>query len=141
MLPLAEAVRLTRESGLDLIEISPNAKPPVARIMSYDKFRYQEDKKEKKQRLSQKTKELKHVQITPRAAQNDLDIRARQTEKFLEEGHKVEIRIVLRGRENANKDWSLMKLKNFLTLIKIPFQVTMEARLIGRGFITQIGKK
>jgi len=141
VLPLAEAVRLTRESGLDLIEISPNAKPPVARIMSYDKFRYQEDKKEKKQRLSQKTKELKHVQITPRAAQNDLDIRARQTEKFLEEGHKVEIRIVLRGRENANKDWSLMKLKNFLTLIKIPFQVTMEARLIGRGFITQIGKK
>lgn len=91
--------------------------------------------------MAQKSKELKHIQISPRVAQNDLEIKARQTEKFLEAGHKVEINIRIRGREKGNKDWNLQKLKDFLTLIKIPFQVTMEARSIGRGFATQIAKK
>lgn len=124
-----------------MIEIAPTAKPPVGRVISYDKFRYQKGKEEKKQRMAQKSKELKHIQISPRVAQNDLEIKARQTEKFLEAGHKVEINIRIRGREKGNKDWNLQKLKDFLTLIKIPFQVTMEARSIGRGFATQIAKK
>jgi len=109
--------------------------------MSFDKFRYQQEKKEKKQRLAQKGKELKGVRISPRAAANDLAIKARRVEKFLEEGHRVEISILLRGREKSNKDWNLQKLQDFMKMIKVPYQVTMEARPGGGGFVTQIAKK
>lgn len=136
-----EALKLTQEKGLDLIEISPTAKPPVARIISYDKFRYQEEKKEKKQRLTQKTKELKQVRITPRVAQNDLQIKAKLVDKFLNEGHKVGINIFLRGREKANREWALQKLEEFVQMIKTPHQITMDKKQSGRGYSTQIMKK
>jgi translation initiation factor IF-3 len=126
---------------LDLIEIAPTAKPPVARIMSFDKFRYQKEKEEKKQKHGQKTKELKHVRISPRAALNDLLIKARQAEKFLTLGYRVEINLFLRGREKGNKTWSLQKLREFLDLIKIPHEVTLPPKAGGRGFVTQIAKK
>ncbi|MEK7512870.1 MAG: translation initiation factor IF-3 [Patescibacteria group bacterium] len=133
-----EALKIAREKGLDLIEIAPTAKPPVARTMEYDKFRYQKEKEIKKQRLLQKTKELKHVRITPRAALNDLEVRVKKTEEFLSEGHKVEVGIFLRGREKGNKAWGLKKLDEFLKMIKLPYQKTMEPRWGGRGFLTQI---
>lgn len=137
----AEALRLAKEKGLDLIEIASTATPPVARIMSFDKFRYLKEKEEKKQRRAEKGKELKHVRITYRAAANDLQIRARQAEKFLEDGHKVEVMIALRGREKGNKEWGLKKLDEFLKTVAVPHQVTMPPRWGGRGFMTQIAKK
>lgn len=141
VLKLAEALGLAQEKGLDLIEIAPTAKPPVARIISFDKFRYQKEKEEKKQRLTQKAKELKHVRISPRAAENDLQIKAGMAEEFLKDGHKVEINLFLRGREKGNRDWNLKKLNEFLARIKTPYQITMEPRPGGRGFVTQIMKK
>lgn len=136
-----KAFALAKEKGLDLIEIAPNAKPPVARIISYDKFRYQKEKELRKQRQAQKAKELKHIRITPRAARNDLQIKATKTKEFLEEGHKVEINIFLKGREKANKAWALKKLEEFLLIIPIPYKRTLEPRPGGRGFVTQIEKK
>lgn len=121
--------------------MAPHAKPPVARIISFDKFRYQKEKEEKKQRLGERRKELKQIRITPRAALNDLQIKARKTNEFLEEGHKVELNLFLRGREKANKSWGLEKLKDFLKLIKVPYKVTMEPKRGGRGFVMQIDKK
>lgn len=109
--------------------------------MSFDKFRYQKEKEEKKQRRAEKMKELKQVRITPRAALNDLQTKAKNAEKFLKNGHKVEINLFLRGREKENKTWSLQKLNEFLILIKVPHKVTMEPKRGGRGFITQIIKK
>jgi len=132
---------LAQEKGLDLIEIAPNAKPPVARIISFDKFRYQKEKENKKQRQAQKGKELKHVRITPRAAANDLEIKIKQTEEFLNQGHKVEINLFLRGRERTNKNWNLQKLNEFLTRIKIPHDIIMTPRMGVKGFIVQITKK
>ncbi len=136
-----EALIKAREAGLDLIEIAPGAKPPVAKIMSFDKWRYKQEKEEKKSRLAQKQKELKQVRISPRIAQNDLIIKARLAEKFLSEGHKVEINLQLRGREKANKDWALMKMKEFASMINVPYQTTMEPRQGGRGYVMQITKK
>ena len=136
-----EALRLAKEKGLDLIEIAPTAKPPVARIISFDKFRYQKEKEEKKQRAAQRIKEMKQVRITARAALNDLQIRVAQTEKFLAEGHKIEINLFLRGREKANKDWALKKMNEFLALIKAPHTITMPPKQGGRGFVAQITKK
>jgi len=136
-----KALAIAKEKNLDLIEIAPQAKPPVARIISYDKFRYQKKKEEKKQGQTQKAKGLKQVRISPRTALNDLQIKLTKVKEFLEEGHKVEISIYLRGREKGNRAWGLQKLKNFMLMIATPHIVTMEPRSGGRGFITQIAKK
>jgi len=136
-----EALRLAQEKGLDLIEIAPNANPPVARIISFDKFRYQKEKEEKKQRQAQKIKELKHIRISPRAALNDLQIKADQAQKFLTAGHQVEILLFIHGREKSNKDWNLKKLNEFLGLIKIPHLINLGPKFVGKGFIVQIVKK
>ena len=141
VLATKKALAEAQEKGLDLIEISPNAHPPVARMISFDKFRYQEEKKEKKQRKTEKTKELKQVRISPRAALNDLQIKARLAEEFINEGHKVEIQLYLRGREKVHKDWNRKKMNEFLQLITIPFRLSMEPKPGGRGMIAQIDKK
>ena len=111
VMSLSQALKAAQERGLDLIEIAPMAKPPVAKIIGFDKFRYQQEKEEKKKRTTQKAKELKQVRITPRAAKNDLEVKVKKVEEFLAEGHKVEIGLFLRGREKGNKDWGLQKLR------------------------------
>jgi translation initiation factor IF-3 len=137
-----KALALARpEEGLDLIEISPNAKPPVARLMSYDKFRYEEEKREKKERLAQKSVGMKHVQITARAAQNDLMIKVHQVEKFFNEGHPVEINLRLRGREKRNQAWAMEKLQQFLKIIPVEYKKLTEAKFSGNGPGIQIAKK
>ena len=135
------ALKITVEKGLDLIEISPNAKPPVARIMSYDKFRYEEDKRRKKQRMEQRGPEPKQVQISVRAAKNDLSIKAKKTDEFLTEGHLVIVALTLRGREKANKDWAKKKLNEFLLMITVPHQRSGDIRWGGRGMSIPIIKK
>lgn len=135
------ALKLAEAKGLDLIEITASAKPPVARIMSFDKYRYEQIKKLKKQQAHQKTKELKQVQVGVAAAKNDLEIKAKKVEEFLTEGHPVTIVLVLRGRQKANKDWARMKLAEFLKIVPVEFNQVMEPRFGGRGLTTQIIKK
>ena len=141
-MPLTAALKLARiEDGVDLIEISANAKPPVARLMSYDKFRYEEEKRIKKERLAQKSVGVKTVQISARAAHNDLMIKIRQLEKFFAEGHPVEVTMRLRGREKRNKDWAMEKLLEFLKLIPVEYKKLSEPRFLGNGPAVQIAKK
>lgn len=129
------------EKGLDLIEIAATAKPPVAKIISYDKFRYQKEKELRKQRAIQKTSELKQIRISVRAAKNDLEIKAKKIEEFLNEGHKIEIILILRGREKYLKDWARQKMDEFLKIIGVEYKITMEPKFSGKGLITQITKK
>ncbi len=136
-----DALKLALDKGLDLIEISPNAKPPVCQIMSFDKFRYKEEKRRKKQYASTKGQELKQIQISVREARHDLELKVRRINEFLNEGHPVIIALVLRGREKANKDFARMKLDEFLKLITIPYRVGMEPRWGMRGLNVQIVKK
>jgi translation initiation factor IF-3 len=137
-----KALALARpDDGIDLIEISPNAKPPVARLMSYDKFRYEEEKRMKKERLAQKSIGMKHVQITARAASNDLLIKVRQVEKFFGEGHPVEVNLRLRGREKRNKDWAMEKLKEFLKMLPMEYKQLTAPKFTGNGPGVQIAKK
>lgn len=135
------ALNLAKEKGLDLIEISPLAKPPVARIMSFDKFRYQQEKKLKQQKSKQRGGELKQVQISIRAARNDLEIKAKKVNEFLAEGDRVEIVLVLKGREKFNKDWAKEKFNEFLKMIDPEHKVVMEPKFGGKGMIMQIVKK
>ena len=144
VLPRDKALALARPAeGVDLIEIAPDAKPPVARLMSYDKFRYEEGKREKKERLAQKSGGMKRVQISARAAQNDLAVKLRQLVKFLAEGHQVEIHLRLRGREKGNKPWAEQKLAEFLKMIppEVEYKRVSPPRFGGYGLSMQIAKK
>jgi translation initiation factor IF-3 len=132
---------MAQDRQVDLIEVVPNANPPVAKLMSFDKYRYQKEKEEKKERLAQKTAGLKQVQISARAAQNDLLIRMRQLEKFMKDGHQVEISLRLRGREKYNKDWASQKLNEFLKMIPIEFKIISPPKFGGRGMFVQIANK
>ena len=133
-----EALKIAKERGLDLIEVSPLAKPPVARILDFDKYRYQQEKKLKKNKSSTK-EEIKQVQISVRSAQNDLMVKAKRANSFLAKGNVVRIVMVLRGRERANRDFAKEKLKVFLAGLDT-HKMTMNPKFGGRGIITQIQK-
>ena len=115
------ALKLAEEKELDLIEIAPSGKPPVAKIISFDKFRYQKEKELQKQKASQKTTGMKQIRISARAAKNDLEVKSKKVDEFIGEGHTVEIMLVLKGREKYNKDWARHKLEEFLTMIPVPY--------------------
>ncbi len=142
VMKLSEAFALANpDSGLDLIEITASAIPPVVRVMSYDKFRYEEEKRIKKERLAQKGGEMKQVQISVRAAENDLMVRIKQIEKFFAEDHPVEINIRLRGREKYNRPWVVEKVEAFLKMIPVEFKRMSELRFGGRGASIHIQKR
>ncbi len=133
-----EALKLAQQRNLDLILISEKANPPVAKIINFDKFRYQEEKKLKNQKKANKIQELKTIRISPRMALNDIKIKINQVEKFLKKGHKIEIVLYMKGREKANKDWALEKLNYFLQQIPINYQITTPIKESGKGFSVQL---
>lgn len=96
------ALRLAEESDLDLVKISPTANPPVCKIMDYGKFKFEQGKKEKESRRNQKMVEVKEVRLSMTIDTNDLNVKSRQAQKFLEAGNKVMVSIRLRGRQNAH---------------------------------------
>jgi translation initiation factor IF-3 len=137
----ADALALARpEEGLDLIEIAPNVVPPVVRVMSYDKYRYEQEKALKKERQAQKGGTSKRVQISSRMAGHDLEVKLHQLEKFLEEGHQVEVYVRLRGREKYMKDWASQKLNEFLKMIKVEYRL-LGAPKFTQGLSVQMVKK
>ena len=117
------------------------AKPPVARLMSFDKYRYERGKAEKKERLAQKGAGLKQIQISARSAHNDLLIKIKKLEEFMKEGHPIEIQMRLRGREKYNKTWALQKLREFLAMIPIEYKEMSSPKFGGRGVGMHIIRK
>lgn len=140
ILNLEEAKRRAKEAGLDLVIITESADPPVAKIVSYDKFRYQREKELKRQK-QQKAPESKRIQISPREAEHDLSFKLKRLEEFLRAGHKVEIQMTLRGREKGMRDYAREKLGDFLKKVEAPFKQTQEISPGGRGLTTQIEPK
>ena len=134
---LDDAIKIADATNVDVIEISPLAKPPVARIMSYDKFRYQEEKKRKKQRIAQKNLDIKRIQLSGRTATNDLQVKARLLNKFMAAGHSINIVLTLRGREKGNQEYAHEQLKKFLTMLS-PHRVITPPKFMGRGIQTQV---
>ena len=137
VLSLEEALQKAKEAGLDLVLVTEKADPPVAKIVSFDKFRYQKEKEFRKQQ-QQKNLESKRIQISPREGEHDLSFKLKRLEEFLQAGHKVEIQITLRGREKGMKDFAREKLQGFMDRIETPFKMTQEVRSGGRGLVTQI---
>lgn len=137
-----DAKNLAKERGFDLVEISPNAVPPVCKIILIGSFRYQQMKEEKRKKKNAKKIETKGVRISIRTGENDLKFKGKQAEKFMDEGHRVKIDLMLRGREKANKAFAVDKMNAFMKNY-ISFEIITEQPLKfeGRGFTTIIKKK
>lgn len=139
-----EALKLAQEKNLDLIEVAPMAKPPVARLMNYGKYLYREEKDERKQRAKQKKDVLKTVRISLNTGLNDLKIKAEKADEFLKEGLRVQVELVLRGRAKYQKTFSDLgkqKIKDFLKLISVPVKVLSELKKQPRGLSVTITKQ
>ncbi len=140
-----EALALAEEEGLDLVLISPDAKPPVAKIMDYSKYKYQQEKKKKEARKNQKKIDVKEVKFSCKIAQNDIDYKVKHAREFLEKDKHVKLRVFLKGREMAtpelgvevlNQIWPM--LEDIGTLEKPP---TQEGRYISMYVVPKKDKK
>ncbi len=100
----SEALRAAEDAGLDLVEVSPNADPPVARIVDWGKYNYQRTKQAQKNRQKAKATDLKQMRVGLKIGEHDLDVKLRKVNGFLEAGHKVRITVIYRGRELAHKE-------------------------------------
>ena len=102
IMPPAEALRIADEQGLDLVKISPNAVPPVCKLMDYGKYRFEQTKREKEARKNQRVVEIKEVRMSPSIDVNDFNVKLRNAQKFLSEGNRCKVTVRFRGREMAH---------------------------------------
>jgi translation initiation factor IF-3 len=118
--PLIEAQNMARSAGLDLVEISPQAAPPVCKVMDFSKFLYEKEKQDRENRKKQKAGVLKEIRLNPRIASHDLQTKIKHIEDFLKEHNKVRVTVVFRGRENQHRNLGeeiLMAIKDNLSAV------------------------
>jgi len=113
-----EALKIAEERGLDLVLMSPDAKPPVAKIMDYGKHKYQLEKKKKEAKKNQKKIEVKEVKFSCKIAQNDIDYKVKHAREFLEKGKHVKLRVFLRGREMATPELGIEVLNRIWPMVE-----------------------
>jgi len=133
--PTSEALALAQEAGLDLVEISPNAVPPVCKLLDFGKFKYQEQKKQAEARKKQKVVEVKEVKFRPMIDDHDYDVKMRSMQRFFEEGDKVKVTLRFRGREMAHQELGIRLLDRLKGDTEKIAKVEMDARFEGRQMI------
>ncbi|MFC5548933.1 translation initiation factor IF-3 [Massilia aerilata] len=138
---LAEAFRLAEEANVDLVEIAPNATPPVCRLMDYGKFKYSEQKRAHEAKLKQKIIQVKEVKFRPGTDEGDYTIKLRNLVKFLEEGDKTKITLRFRGREMAHQDIGARMLERLRTDLEPYGQVEQFPKMEGRQMIMVVAPK
>lgn len=128
-IPTYDALRLANEKQLDLVEVGPSAKPPVAKIMDYGKYMYRKERKEKSGKHSKSpAQELKTVRVGLKTGPHDLSIKAQQADKFLTKGHRVRIELPLRGREKGMAHLGQVKLEELLKLVTAYYAIEEPTR-------------
>jgi len=125
-------VRLAQDAQLDLVEVSPNSSPPVCRIMDYGKWKYQQSKKEHKNRSSAHKSELKGIRLRPKIDVHDLTIKVGKAREFLVEGHKVQFTMLFRGREMAHRELGMRVMHKVRDTLEQVSKVEAEPRMMGR---------
>ena len=133
--PLQVAQGLARDRGLDLVEVSPNADPPVCKVLDYGKFRFEEQKKANEARKKQKIVEIKELKLRPNIDDNDYEVKMRAARRFLEEGDKVKMTMRFRGREMAHQDIGMNVLMRVRDELEAAAKVEQMPRLEGRQMI------
>ena len=134
VMSLFDAMKAARDAGLDVVEISPNAVPPVCKLVDYGKFQYEQSKKAHEAKRHQKSSHIKEVKFRPATAEHDFQVRKNQIIKFLGEGHKVKAMIFHRGREMAHQDVGRAKMERLLKEVNefalVEFGPRMEANIL-----------
>jgi translation initiation factor IF-3 len=141
VVPSIEARQRALEAGLDLVEISPEAQPPVAKILDYGKFKYQEQKKAAEARKNQKVVEIKEIKMRPVTDDHDYDVKMRAMKRFFEEGNKVKVTLRFRGREMAHTSLGFEVLKRVKADVETVAKVESEPKFEGRQMIMMLAPK
>jgi translation initiation factor IF-3 len=132
---MRDALTMARERGLDLVEVSPNADPPVCRLMDYGKFLYEKAKRERKARKAQRTVDVKEIRLRPKTGEHDVDFKLRDATRFLQQGYKVKVRIQFRGREITYPELGREQLEQFAQRLSDVSEIESPPRLEGRSML------
>ncbi|MDO4284026.1 MAG: translation initiation factor IF-3 [Eubacteriales bacterium] len=136
-----EARKLAEEAGLDLVKVSPGAKPPVCKILDYGKFKYEQTRKDKEAKRKQKTVEIKEIRLSPNIDTNDLNTKVNAARKFLERGDRVKITLRFRGREMAHMGASVHILTDFANALTDVAVVDKQPKVEGRSMTMFLAEK
>ena len=136
-----EALRLAQEAGVDLVEISPNAEPPVAKIIDWGKYQYQKMKEQQKNKKKAKAIELKQMRFGLKIGSGDLEIKLRKIKKFLANGDKVKIQIVFKGREMAHKEIGFEMADKIISLLEEDAIIEQKPQMAGRNLSLVVRSK
>lgn len=142
VLPTAEAIAKAKEKELDLVVIQPKAEPPVAKIVDFGRYKYEQDKEQRKQKAKQKTVEVKGIRLSLRIAQHDMDVRKEKAKEFLDEGDKVKVEIILRGREKRFGDLATQVIREFIAQLNkdVPLKIEQPVTRQGGQLTSIVGK-
>jgi translation initiation factor IF-3 len=132
ILPTIEALRMAREAGLDLVEIAPQAQPPVCKLLDYGKYKFDLEKKTRESRKHQKQVRIKEIRMQPKIDDHDLDFKTRHVREFLDEGNKVKVTVRFRGRELAHTELGKAVLDRILEMLEGNFLLERAAQMEGR---------
>ena len=136
-----EALQVAENAGVDLIEISPNADPPVAKVLDWGKYQYQKMKEQQKNRKHSKASELKQIRLGLKIGANDLEIKLRKIRKFLGEGHKVKIMIFYKGREMAHQEIGYEMINKIVSKLEDDAIVEQTPQMTGRNLSIVVRSK
>ncbi len=141
ILPVRDAVRKAEELGLDLVEIAPTAKPPVCRIMDFGKYKYEMNKKAQESKKHQTMISIKEVKFRPRTDEHDIQFKTNNVKRFLEEGNKVKVCIMFRGREMAHTSMGRVLLDRVIKDLENVAIVEQAPRMEGNNMVMLLGLK
>jgi len=141
ILKIGEANRLAMEAGLDLVEIVPTADPPVCKIIDYGKYKYELSKKEKIQKKKQHVIHVKEIRLSPKIEQHDVDFKIKHARNFLEQGDKVKLNIVFKGRQIAHKEFGDQLIAKIIDELSDVAKVESAPQFEGRNMVAVLIKK
>ena len=130
-----EGIQMAQNAGLDLVEVSPNAEPPVCKILDYGKYKYEQQKKKAEAKKNQKIVEIKEIQMRPGINENDFQVKCRSIKRFIEEGDKVKVTMRFRGREISHHEIGMQVLTRLRELFEETAKVEQMPRLEGKQMI------
>lgn len=137
----SEALKIAYEADLDLVKISPNAQPPVCKIMNYGKYKFEQIKKQKEARKNQKVVELKEIWLSMTIDVGDLNVKAKQAQKFLSAGNKIKVSIRMRGRQNAHSNLGVDVMNKFYQIVENDAVIEKKPLLEGRNILMILAPK
>ncbi len=141
IMPIEQALQTAYSQNLDLVEVAPEARPPVCRIMDYGKYRYEQSKKAREARKKQTIIELKEIKLRPKTEEHDFQFKARHAERFLKEGNKAKVTMMFRGREMIRMDRGKALLNRFVEALKDVAVVEQAPKIEGRNMTLILAPK